>query len=427
MSLKLQAACLLIVIYYILLYIRETSGEHAMKCHPVFDKFLVVAPWAIIFDGLTAWSVNHQDTIPYWANLIFHALFFVSFEIMALLLSGYYTHVVLLGFRAHKKEYYFYIPGIIAIIITIATIGQIRFLEGEHTNYSMGLPVYIAFFTSVFYFVILCVMVIRRAKYIERSKRLSTELYVCFILAVTAVQIIFPETLLTSLLPAGSLIHIYENYEGANLRRLKAHNEEMVTAFATLVEKRDNSTGGHICRTKKYVEMIIKRMQKYPQYKALLTNDYMNQVIESAPMHDIGKIETPDSILQKPGKLTDEEYALMKEHAAHGGDIIKETFSGIDEPEFLKIAYDVARHHHEKWDGTGYPDGLAGEEIPLHARVMAIADVFDAVSSDRCYRPALPLDECFAIIENGKGSSFDPQLVDVFMSIKDDIQAGLSR
>ena len=93
----------------------------------------------------------------------------------------------------------------------------------------------------------------------------------------------------------------------------------------------------------------------------------------------------------------------------------------------MKIAYDVARHHHEKWDGTGYPDGLAGEEIPLHARVMAIADVFDAVSSDRCYRPALPLDECFAIIENGKGSSFDPQLVDVFMSIKDDIQAGLSR
>ena len=131
----------------------------------------------------------------------------------------------------------------------------------------------------------------------------------------------------------------------------------------------------------------------------------MENVINAAPLHDIGKVSTPDSILQKPGKLTDEEFGIMKQHAAAGGDIILHSFRDLSNGEFRQIAYEVARYHHEKYNGRGYPDGLKEEEISLHSRVMAIADVFDAVSQKRCYRDAMPIEECFAIIEKGIGLS----------------------
>lgn len=138
-------------------------------------------------------------------------------------------------------------------------------------------------------------------------------------------------------------------------------------------------------------------------------------------MHDIGKIATPDSILQKPGKLTPEEFAIMKEHAAQGGEIIKTAFHNLEDPDFLQIAYEVARYHHEKYNGQGYPEGLVGESIPLHARIMAIADVFDAVSQKRCYRDAMPLEACFAIIEKGSGTDFDSHLVKLFLDAKEEV------
>lgn len=135
-------------------------------------------------------------------------------------------------------------------------------------------------------------------------------------------------------------------------------------------------------------------------------------------MHDIGKIAIPDVILQKPGKLTEEEFEIMKTHTIQGGQIILETFSHLDEDHYQKIAYQVARYHHEKWNGTGYPEGLKEKEIPLCARIMSIADVFDAVSRKRCYRDALSLEQCFMIIEEGSGRDFDPLLVEVFLQLK---------
>lgn len=168
-------------------------------------------------------------------------------------------------------------------------------------------------------------------------------------------------------------------------------------------------------------------MRQYRRYRDIVTRDYLMNVSNAAPLHDIGKIATPDSILQKPGKLTDEEFAKMKEHSAEGGEIILHTFGDLNNPEFTQIAYDMARYHHEKYNGRGYPDGLSGEEIPLHARIMAIADVFDAVSQKRCYRDAMPLEECFAIIENGAGKDFDPDLVKIFLDAKEDIMRLMNR
>lgn len=142
----------------------------------------------------------------------------------------------------------------------------------------------------------------------------------------------------------------------------------------------------------------------------------------AAPMHDIGKIGTPDAILQKPGKLTDEEYKIMKNHSTNGAAIIKNTFGKHGDENFIEIAYSVAMYHHEKWNGKGYPKGLKGKEIPLAARIMAIADVFDAISQKRCYRDAMPLDQCFDIIQKGKGQDFDPLLADIFIKIRPKVE-----
>lgn len=148
------------------------------------------------------------------------------------------------------------------------------------------------------------------------------------------------------------------------------------------------------------------------------TVNHMNIVPE---LHDIGKIATPDSILQKPGKLSNEEYEIMKEHATQGGKIIRQIFYNLDDMQFRNIAYEIARFHHEKYNGKGYPDGLAGEQIPLHARIMAIVDVFDAVSQKRCYRDAMTIDESFFIIEKGIGTDFDPHLAQIFLDNKDEV------
>ena len=191
--------------------------------------------------------------------------------------------------------------------------------------------------------------------------------------------------------------------------------------FFSQIHKVQKQNVSNIKRTKSYVTIIVNKMMGDDKYKKIMTKDYSQDIIDASPMHDIGKIATPDNILQKSGKLTIEEFNVIKEHASKGGEIINETFKDIDDQEFLHIAYECARYHHEKYNGCGYPEGTKSEEIPLHARIMAIADVFDAVSAKRCYRDALPLDVCFKIIEEGRGTDFDPHLVDLFLEAKDQV------
>ena len=140
-------------------------------------------------------------------------------------------------------------------------------------------------------------------------------------------------------------------------------------------------------------------------------------------MHDIGKIAVPDVVLQKPGRLTDEEFDIIKQHTVDGGRIIQDTFGHLEDDLYSKMAYQVARHHHEKWNGKGYPEGLKRRAIPLCARIMAVADVFDAISEKRCYRDAMPMDKCFQIIEEGSGQDFDPIIAEVFLDMRDKVEA----
>ena len=162
------------------------------------------------------------------------------------------------------------------------------------------------------------------------------------------------------------------------------------------------------------------RRKREGLFEDVLTDEYVNKICLSAPLHDVGKITVPDKVLLKQGKLDDNEYEEMKKHTVEGGKMIKKTFS--DTEEYAQTAYEVAMNHHEKWNGKGYPEGKKGEEIPLSARIMAVADVFDALSQDRCYRKAMTMDECFEIIEKGRGERFDPRVVDAFVKIREEVE-----
>ncbi|MDE6737172.1 MAG: HD-GYP domain-containing protein, partial [Treponemataceae bacterium] len=192
----------------------------------------------------------------------------------------------------------------------------------------------------------------------------------------------------------------------------------MITLRAEIVENRDGSTGGHIRRTAAYVEKIARELKRQGAYPDILTDAYVQNMVVAAPLHDIGKIHIPDAVLQKPGRLTEEEFAVMKTHAEAGQRLIAYAKTELGESAYLSMAEEMAVYHHEWWDGRGYPRGCKGEEIPLCARIMAVADVFDALTSRRCYKDAMPLEKAYAIIRAESGTHFDPAVVEAFFAAK---------
>lgn len=198
-----------------------------------------------------------------------------------------------------------------------------------------------------------------------------------------------------------------------------------IVGMANLIEGRDGDTGEHVKRTGWFVDKIARKLITDSVYAEQIDEVFLDNLRKAAPLHDIGKIKIPDAILQKPGKLTAEEFEIMKGHAAEGGAIIYDTMGGIEERDYIEMAHDMAKYHHEKWDGSGYPEGRSGENIPLCARIMAVADVFDALISKRCYKEAMPLDEAYRIIEDSAGSHFDPVIVAAFITLRDEVDCYL--
>ena len=197
---------------------------------------------------------------------------------------------------------------------------------------------------------------------------------------------------------------------------------QIVFSFADMIESRDGTTGQHIKRTSTIVSLLAKKLRENNMYAdKLMPSDY-EMIALAAPLHDIGKIKVPDSILSKPGKLTPEEFETIKTHPVEGEKIIGRTMSHIENERYLKLAREMALHHHEKWDGKGYPDGLTGEEIPVSARIMAIADVFDALCSTRSYKEAFSVAKAFDILEESRGSHFEPCLVDAMKTLKPELE-----
>lgn len=194
--------------------------------------------------------------------------------------------------------------------------------------------------------------------------------------------------------------------------------EKVILNFADIIESRDGNTGGHIKRTSAYVSAIIDGLCEDKKYTDILTPEYIRMVISAAPLHDIGKISISDTILCKKGKLTTEEYDVMKTHSSIGGSMLGKLLGSLESEDYVRLAAAISRYHHERWDGAGYPEGLSGTDIPLSARIMAVADVFDALTSVRVYKEKISCDEAYVIMESEAGKQFDPVIIEEFIRIK---------
>lgn len=201
----------------------------------------------------------------------------------------------------------------------------------------------------------------------------------------------------------------------------------IIDEMATLIEARDASTGNHVRNTKAYCKMMAEFLYEKKIYPDEVDKQFITQISYAAPLHDVGKITIPDSIFKKPGKLDDWEFEIMKNHTRFGGAIVQHLFKKGFDAQTVRMASDVAMYHHERWDGKGYPIGLSGDEIPLSARILAIADCFDALVSERCYKKALPLAEAYKMIQEESGTHFEPLLVKVFATLRPKVEDYLAK
>lgn len=204
----------------------------------------------------------------------------------------------------------------------------------------------------------------------------------------------------------------------------KLQNARMTTilGLAKLAEYRDEGTGMHLERIREYAKIIAQELARIPKYQNIITPDYIDDIYQSSILHDIGKVGIPDAILLKPDKLTDEEFAVIKRHTLLGGDAIKAIEYQIEGKSFLQMGKEIAYSHHEKWDGSGYPAGLKSEDIPLAARIVALADVYDALTTERFYKPAYTHEKSRQIIIGLRTTHFDPEIVDVFLQLEADFR-----
>lgn len=213
------------------------------------------------------------------------------------------------------------------------------------------------------------------------------------------------------------------------IQTLQTRTEELgqlrditILALASLAETRDNETGAHLRRTQQYVRVLAEQLKDHDRFKSVLDSSMIDLLYKTAPLHDAGKVGIPDAILLKPGPLSDEEFSIMKQHPLIGVEALRSAQAELGENSFLSVASEIMKTHHEKWDGSGYPDGLKGEEIPISGRLMALADVYDALTSERVYKAAFSHEKARDIIVDGKGKHFDPDVVDAFLKLEDRFQ-----
>lgn len=395
--------------------------QSKVKKPSIFDVMLAGGVSYLIFDMITVYTVNHLDTVPDVLNRVCHAVFLMLLDLEIFLFFYYIAGEA--GILPRKKKYKLFViaPFLVNELVIVATIGKLEFRHGEITNYSMGIPAYTCYVMVMVYFIAAIVVFARSWKYIALQKRISAVVYMVVVGGICIYQMVVPQSLVSSLAVMVIILCMYFGTKNPAYLELEKMYDRTVHSFADIIESRDGSTGEHVKRTTAYVELMVNALTERNIYTDILTADCREALVQAAPLHDIGKIAIPDAILQKPGRLTKEEFEVMKTHTVQGEKIIQTSLSHLGNNQASQMAATIAKCHHEKWDGTGYPCGLKGEEIPLGARIMAVADVFDAVSENRCYRPAMSMDESFAIIREGAGTSFEPLLAELFCELREEV------
>lgn len=245
-----------------------------------------------------------------------------------------------------------------------------------------------------------------------KNIRLEGDLFTAIIFFFGALFVIIGTYLQTRILQGVKKQHLKLCQKNEQLLQIE---NATIYALAYLAEIRDSETGQHIERTSQYVRLLAEELHTQPQYREHLTVRYIEDIVKAAPLHDIGKVGVPDAILKKESKLTPEEFEIMKGHCKYGADILKIAKKKLNFESYLTLAIPLVLSHHEKWDGTGYPEGLTGNAIPLSAQIMALADVYDALRSERCYKKAFDHSKSMDIISKNRGKHFAPDIVDAFI------------
>ncbi len=337
------------------------------------------------------------------------------------LLAVFFSGALGLHEEAKRAIKFFALNGIVELIA--APFGWIFYVDS--TGYHRG-DLFLVY--EVFYVVALLYLAVSMV-FVGRRFR-HRDFWTIIMVLVTLVAGLIPMTFANVQIAyfaiglASTLCYIYYNDLVqddiqsdilSNERQMAAMQDNTISGLANLIESRDTETGEHVVRTRNYVRQIAIRAREAGLYQDQIDDRFITNLSSLAPLHDVGKIVVPDRILRKPGPLTAEESALMKTHAQVGGTVVRQILRDVTDEAYLKFASDIATYHHEKWDGSGYPKGLSGQEIPLSARIMALADVYDALVTERCYKEAYPPSEAMQIIRESSGSHFDPDLAAVFL------------
>ncbi len=378
---------------------------------------------------------------------------FYSCSCLVIVISGI-EFILLVNQNKFRKGFYTIIGIVTAayfVMLGITPFTDLLYSIDENNIYSRGKSFYLAFIIQVIMYLDLIVYIVINRKTLKKGHYIIIGSFVFLPQIAQIIQIAYygislinvgySLTFILMFLHSNRNVeHSLENIEyeldikeselhdkineieNSRLQVIKMQNHT-IESLSNLVENRDEDTGEHVRRTRAYVELLAVQLMKNNRFPDIMTPRYVRLLKRAAPMHDIGKIVVPDAILKKPCRLTPEEFEQIKRHASEGGRIVHEILDNYEDPEYVQITADIATHHHERWDGSGYPDNLSGKDIPLSARIMALADVFDALVSPRVYKAPMTYIEAFKIIEEGKGSHFDPVIAEEFLNIKEKVAA----
>ena len=393
----------------------------------VQKKWFLMTFLAIMLNTMAEYlALEFNDHGPAWAFLltIITAIQFSVTPVISALFAG------ALGMRREAKTVgvIFLIHAVIELI-SIKT-GWIFTFDSVTGHYSRGqfYTIYEAFFTVSLIFLIISLIVVgRRFQHRDRS----TVIMILIILIVSIISLLVYRIYCNYLGIALSSALCYIYYNDLTQQDIKEKlvaeqehvsgiQQHIIYGLANLIESRNASTNEHARVISKHVNRLAKDAKDDGVYADQLGEKYIDMLTKIAPMYDIGKIVVSDKILKKPGCLTADEFESVKRHAAEGGNIVREVLGGMADESYIELASDIATYHHEHWDGSGYPEGLSGEDIPLSARIMVIIDVYDALISDRCYRKSYTKELALQMINSESGTHFDPKLVKVFIDHKED-------
>ncbi len=399
--------------------------DNSSLAHKIFFAHLCTLIVNLIFDIVSVIAISERENLPE-----FFVTFFAKGYIITMLfwitLTLFFMFAVVRTRVCTKRALFicnsaFIILGTACIAMCIVVICFPVLYEGHgRLIYSYGIPS-----TCTYIYSAVCVATAFLFLFLFSHQMSKYEIFpimgfICMEGIVALVQSLNPFLLILGI---GSSLTEFLTFRSLEIISSNNFQQEIIHSFSDLIEGRDENTGGHVKRTRAYVRLILEEFQNQRKFPNLITRDYIETVVETAAIHDIGKITIPDSILQKNGRLTEDEYGIMKTHTTNGAELIKDSLNKIGTPEWTRVAYDMAYSHHERWDGKGYPRGLKEDEIPFAAQVMAISDVFDAISQNRCYRQKMSLDESFSIIKDGMGTSFNPEIVSTFLDMREKVVA----